>query len=388
MQLKTRFNPTSVIPLRSSLAALAACVAAACGNPPPEAKPPAAPPPLAVSVLEMAPQRVPIVIEAVGQAEGSRDVEVRARVSGILEKRLFAEGDRVRAGAVLFRIDRAPFEITLAQAQASLAEQRVKNEQAQRESARLKELAASRAISQKEFDDSTSIVKQSATWIAQAEAKVREAELNLSYTSVVAPISGVTGRALRSEGSLITAGNESSLLTTLTQVDPIWVRFSIAEAEYNRIRDRAKQAEVSIARQDGKNAARGRLNFTASTVDAKLGTVQLRAEFANPGAEWLPGQFASVRILTGEQEAFLVPQSAVLQLETTRSVWVVAADGKAVAKPVQTANWIGTDWVVTGGLAAGDKVIVDNLIKLRPGASVQPKPADGAPPKPPAAVKS
>ena len=335
-----------------------------------------------VSVISMNLQRVPIAIEAVGQAEGSREIEIRARVSGILEKRTFAEGERVRAGTVLFRIDRASYEIALAQSQATLGEQRARNEQAQREAARLKDLAGQRAISQKEYDDAASVLKQSTASIAAAEARVREAELNLSYTSVVAPISGITGRAIRSEGSLVAAGNDSSLLTTLTQVNPIWARFSIAEADFNRIRDQAKQAQVIIARQDGTLSATGKLNFTASTVDAKLGTVQLRAEFANPETAWLPGQFAKVRILAGEQEAFLVPQSAVAQSEQTRSVWLVGPDSKAILRPIQTANWIGKDWVVTGGLAANDQVIIDNLIKLRPGASVQPKPAGAAVPDP------
>lgn len=342
----------------------------------------AAPPAMPVTVQRVELQRVPVSLEAVGQAEGSREVEIRARVSGILEKRLYTEGATVSAGAVLFVIDKAPYEIAAAQARAALAQERAKQEQAQREAERLKSLAQSRAISQREYDDAVSTLKQSSAAIEGAQARLAEAQLNLSYTSVKAPISGVTGRAVRSEGSLVTANSESSLLTTLTQVNPIWVRFSLAESDFERIRGAEKRAQVKLLAPDGTVAANnGRLNFSGTTVDSRLGTVQLRAEFANPGVKWLPGQFVKVQILAGEQEAVLVPQAAVVQTEQDRLVWVVGPDGKANMRPVKTANWIGANWVVTGGLSAGESVIVDNLMKLRPGAPVQPL-APGAAPQP------
>lgn len=345
-----------------------------------------APPALPVTVQKMAAQRVPISFESVGQAEGSREVEVRARVSGIIEKRLYTEGAPVAAGAVLFVIDRAPYEIAVAQAKAAVSQERARQEQAQRESERLKSLAQNRAISQREYDEAVSTLKQSTAAIEGAQARLAEAQLNLSYTNVKAPINGVTGRAVRSEGSLVTANTESSLLTTLTQVNPIWVRFSLAEADFNRIRGAEKRAEVKLLNQDETVAAHnGRLNFAGSTVDPKLGTVQLRAEFPNPTLKWLPGQFMKLQILAGEQPAFLVPQAAVVQTEQGRLVWVVGADGKATMKPVQTANWIGSDWIVTGGLQAGDAVIVDNLMKLRPGAPVQPQMAAAGSQQPAAA---
>jgi membrane fusion protein (multidrug efflux system) len=204
---------------------------------------------------------------------------------------------------------------------------------------------------------------------------------------VIAPIGGISGRALRSEGSLVTANTDSSLLTTLTQVDPIWVLFPLAESDFSRVRGAKQATRVQLVGEDGAILAdHGRLNFTSTTVDAKTGAVQLRAEFANPGARWLPGQFVKVRILAGEQDAMLVPQAAVQQTDQARIVMTVGPDGKVVPKPVQTANWIGTDMVVTGGLDDGDQVIVDNLVKVRPGAPVQPH-APGEAPKgaPPAA---
>jgi membrane fusion protein (multidrug efflux system) len=337
------------------------------------------PPPLQVTVKRVQPTRVPIVLEAVGQAEGSREVEIRARVPGILEKRLYVEGEPVKAGQTLFVIDRAQYEIALAQAQAALSLERARQEQARREAERLKSLADSRAISQREYDDAVSTLKQSTASIEGAQARIAEAKLNLSYTNVTAPISGITSRAVRSEGSLVAANTD--LLTTITQVDPIWVLFSLAEADFDRVRGQERRAQVSLLdRQDAVVAKNGKLNFAGSTVDPKLGTVQLRAEFPNAGQRWLPGQFVRVRIVAGEQEAFLVPQAAVTQTELAKLVWVIGADGKAVSKPIETANWLGADWIVTGGLAAGDAVIVDNLIKLRPGLPVQARAADATAP--------
>ena len=381
-----------VAPRRVFSAGLLLCVAlavtlAGCGKQPAGSVQKGAPggggppPPLPVTVQKLELQRVPISLEAVGQAEGSREVEIRSRVSGIIEKRLYTEGAPVNAGSTLFVIDRAPYEIAAAQARATLAQERARQEQAQRDVERLKTLVQSRAIAQKEYDDAVSAVKQSAAAIQGAEAKLAEAQLNLSWTNVKAPIGGVTNRAAKSEGSLVTANTD--LLTSLTQVNPIWVRFSLAEGDFNRIRGAAKSSRVNLLDQDEKLAAEnGRLNFSGSTVDPKMGTVQLRAEFLNPVLRWLPGQFAKVQILAGEQEAFLVPQAAVVQSEQAKLVWVVDPDGKANMRPVQTANWIGANWVVTGGLKPGDAVIIDNLIKLRPGAPVQPHAPGEAGPAP------
>jgi membrane fusion protein (multidrug efflux system) len=336
------------------------------------------PPPVPVTVQRVELQHVPISLQAVGQAEGSREVEIRARVGGILEKRLYTEGAPVRAGATLFIIDRAPYEIAAAQARAALSQERAKQEQAQRDVERLKSLVQSKAIAQKEYDDAMSALKQAAAAIEGAQAKLAEAQLNLSYTNVKAPINGVTGRAARSEGTLVVANTD--LLTTLTQVNPIWVRFSLAEPDFNRIRGAEKRTTVNLIDEKEAIAAdQGRLNFSGSTVDPKLGTVQLRAEFVNPVLKWLPGQFAKVQILAGEQDAFLVPQAAVVQTEQAKLVWVAEPDGKANMRPIQTANWIGANWVVTGGLKPGDAVILDNLMKLRPGAMVQPHAPSAAP---------
>lgn len=324
-----------------------------------------------VTVKRMAFEKIPLSVDAVGRAEGSREVEIRARVSGILEKRLYEEGTALPAGATLFQIDPATYELDVQQARATLQQEKARKELAEQESTRLAPLVATRAVSQREADTAQSNVRTTVAAIALAEAKLKEAELNLSYTRVTAPIGGVTGRALRSEGSLVTVNTDSALLTTVTRVDPVWVRFSLAEPDFDRIRSTQKQASVQLIANDGSIVSdKGRLNFAASTIDNKTGAVELRAEFPNPDLRWLPGQFVKVRVLAGEQTAMRVPQSAVQQNEQSRIVMTVA-DGKAAPRAVQTSSWIGSDMVITGGLKEGDQVIVDNLVKVRPGTAVQ-----------------
>lgn len=331
-------------------------------------------------VLEVAPQRVPIVLESVGQVQGSKEVEVRARVSGILLKRLYAEGDFVREGSPLFQIDPVPYQIALAQANAQIAQERARQEQTGREAVRLKALAEEKAISQKEFDDAISAQKMSNATLQAAEANLRQAELNLSYTLVTAPVSGVAGRIARSEGSLVTAGQESSLLTTMNQVDPVWIRFSLSESDLAKVPDRSperiKSAEVRLILPDGSlYPLKGRLNFAATQIDPRLATKELRAEFSNQRAQLLPGQFVRVRVTAGERDnVFLVPQTAVIQTEKSFLVFTLDKDNKAESRPIQAGDWIGSDWMILGGLKAGDRVVLDNLLKLRPGAAVSPQP--------------
>ena len=364
------------------LAALSCTVLAGCGQggAQEKAKAAAAPAPVKVSTLEAATRKVPLSLEAVGQAEGSREVEIRARVSGIIEKRVYEEGADVKAGDLLFVVDPAPYELAVQQARAALQQERVRKELAETEAERLQPLAKDRAIPQREVDQALATAKTATAAIAAAEARLKDAELNLSYTRVRAPIAGASGRALRSEGSLVTANTESALLTTVSQVNPIWIRFALAEPDFARLRGAGRGARVQLLAQDGSVAADGgRLNFAGSTVDARQGAVQMRAEFPNPRQKWLPGQFARVRVLAGEQDAILVPQSALQQNEQSRIVMLVGAEDKVVARPVQTSGWIGADAIVTGGLKDGERVIVDNLARVRPGMVVVPTPAGARP---------
>lgn len=344
-------------------AALAAC----------SADKPAAPAmgPMPVTVLDMQPQRVPSSIEIMAQTEGARETEVRARVGGIVMKRLYQEGEVVKAGHALFQIDRAPYEIALAEARA-------KAEQTAREAGRLKGLAEAKAIAQKDYDDAVSAN-------AMAQAALRQAELNLAWTTVTAPVAGTSGRAVRSDGNLVSTAD--SLLTSIYQTNPIWVRFSLGESDLAKFPGKRVTAKdvsgVELVLPDGSvYGKRGKLNFLASNIDTTLGTQALRAEFDNPDQALLPGQFVRVRLLTGERDGvFLVPQSAVLQTEQGTLVMTVGAENKVAPRPIKAGEWYGKDWVVLGGLNAGDKVIIDNLIKLRPGVPVNPHPpaAPGAP---------
>ena len=338
--------------------------------------------PMPVTVLDMQPQKVPTSIEIMAQTEGARETEVRARIGGILMKRLYQEGETVKAGQPLFQIDRAPYEIALAEARA-------KAEQTAREAARLKPLAEARAIAQKDYDDAVSAN-------AMAQAALRQAELNLAWTTVTAPVAGTTGRAVKSDGNLISTAD--SLLTSIYQTNPIWVRFSLGESDLAKFPGkRVTAADVSgveLVLPDGSVYAKpGKLNFLATNIDTTLGTQQLRAEFDNAEQALLPGQFVRIRLLTGERDGvFLVPQSAVLQTEQGTLLMTVGADGKVAPRPVKAGEWYGKDWVILGGLNAGDKVIIDNLVKLRPGMPVNPHPpvAPGGAPAgaPPAADKA
>lgn len=352
-------------------AVLGALGAAGCsgdkqaGGPP---KPRAMP----VTVIEMQPQRVPTSIEIMAQTEGARETEVRARVGGILVKRLYQEGDTVKAGQPLFQIDRAPYEIALAEARA-------RAEQTAREASRLKPLAEAKAIAQRDYDDAVSAN-------AMAQAALRQAELNLSWTTVTAPVAGTTSRAVKSDGNLISTAD--SLLTSIYQTNPIWVRFSLGESDLakfpgGRMTEKDIKGVELIMANGQTYEKRGKINFLATNIDTTLGTQALRAEFDNAGSQLLPGQFVRVRILTGERDGvFLVPQSAVLQTEQGTLVMTAGPENKVAPRPVKAGEWYGKDWVILGGLNAGDKVIVDNLIKLRPGAPVEPK-MPAAPATPP-----
>lgn len=382
----TRIPPGHCLGLRPLLYSLAlvTTLIAGCSKSATDApKPLATPPPLPVTVIAVQPTTVPITVEVMAQTEGAKQTEVRAQVGGILVKQLYHEGVPVKAGQPLFQIDRKPYEIALAQARANLAEARAKVDQAAREEARLQGLLAKQYISRKSYDDAVSTSAMAQAVQQSAEAAVHKAELNLSYTTVVAPVAGISGRAIKSEGSLIATGDDS-LLTSIYQSNPMWVRFSLSESDMARLPGgRLTQQTVTGVELKLPNGSvypvRGQLNFLASSIDPTLGTQQFRAEFANPDGALLPGQFVRARILAGEREGvFLVPQAAVAQTEQGTLVFLADAENKVAPHPVQVGAWQGKDWVILGGLKAGDQVIVDNLMKLRPGAPVAPHPPQPA----------
>jgi membrane fusion protein (multidrug efflux system) len=336
---------------------------------------------LPVGVIAVQSTSVPIVAEAVAQTEGAKEVEIRPRVGGILLKRLYEEGASIKAGQSMFLIDPVPYQIALQQAKAALAAQQARVEQATREEARLRGLLTSQSISQREYDNATSEKATALANLQQAQANVHEAELNLSYTNVTAPISGVSGRFQFSEGALVAPN--TSLLTTVSQISPIWVRFSFSDSEVKALGGYLNQKTVkavNLVLPDGSEyQQKGQLNFSASQIDPKLGTQQLRASFENADRQLLPGQFVRARITTGTRNGvFLVPLTAVLTGDQGKFVFVAekSKEGKTVAAvhPIKEAGWQGKNWVVLEGLKTGDQVIADNLMKVRPGAPVNPHP--------------
>ena len=342
-----------------------------------------------VSVVSVEATSVPVSVEAVAQTEGASEVEVRPRVGGILLKKMFEEGAPIKAGQPMFLIDPEPYKIALTNAQGQLEQQNARVAQTTRESARLKELLATQSISQREYDNATSDSAMASAATMQASAAVHEAQLNLSYTTVKAPSSGIAGRFQYSVGALVEAN--TSLLTTISQISPIWVRFSLSESELKQLggslSDKSGQ-NVTLVLPDGTEYGEtGKLNFAASTIDPALGTQQLRAEFANQDKKLLPGQFVRARVTTGSRDGvFLVPQTAVQTGEQGKFVFIADAKNQTERRAVTVGDWHGADWIVLSGLNTGDKVIVDNLIKLNmmpPGIPVAPH-APGVMPMPPA----
>jgi membrane fusion protein (multidrug efflux system) len=360
-----------------TMAALMAClVLASCGKKDDAAAEAAGKSPsMPVTVLELQAATVPISAETVAQTEGAKEVEIRPRVGGILLKKLFDEGAQIKAGQSMFLIDPVPFQIALTNAKAKLAQQRARAEQTQREAQRLKGLLASQSVSQREADNAASDNALALAGLTQYEASVREAELNLSYTTVTSPLTGVAGRFEFSEGALVSAN--TSLLTKVSQISPIWVRFSLSDSESAQLGGHLTQKnvkEVALILPNGEQyKQKGQLNFAASSIDPMLGTQQLRATFDNPEKRLLPGQFVRIRVTTGQKDGvFMVPQTSILTNDQGKYVYVANAQNEATIRPIVVGNWIGKDWVVLSGLEAGDKVIVDNIIKLRPGAAIAP----------------
>lgn len=338
-------------------------------------------PPPEVAVVIVEPKTLPVRYEYVGQTSGFREVEVRARVTGILLKRHYHEGGTVKRGQSLFLIDPAPFQVALAKAEADLATAEARQAQAAREAERLKSVLDIRAVSRKEYDDAASSAQITAAEVKGALARVNEAKLNLDYTRVESPITGVSSRALQSEGTLVSG--PQVLLTSVTQVDPIYVIFGISEADQLRIRRdvEAKRLqlppdqrfEVSVTLADGTTYGKqGKLGFTDVRVNPATGTIEARAELPNPDGALRPGQFVRVRLSGATRpNAITVPQRAVLEGPKGKFVYVVNAESKVEPRPVAVGEWAGEAWVIDSGVAAGDKVVVDGVMKIGPGAAVK-----------------
>jgi membrane fusion protein, multidrug efflux system len=346
-------------------------------------------PPAEVTTMVVSQRDFPVAFEYVAQTQGSKDVEVRARVTGIIEKRLYQEGAAVKAGQPLFTIDPRPYQAQVNAAEADLARSEAQKAQADRELARLKPLAERKAIGQKEADDAASNADLAAAAVKSSRAKLDELKLNLGYTRVVSPITGLSSRAQKSEGSLATQND--TLLTIVSQTDPIWVSFNISENDQLRLtravasgqlvlpKDNAYDVAIKLA--DGSVFPRtGRINFSDTRVSPTTGTYEVRAEVANADSSLKPGQFVRV-VLRGaaRKGAIAVPQVAVLDGPQGKFVYVTDKDkdGKDIAtpRPVVVGDWVDGEnsnlWVLDSGLKPGDTVIIDGVSKLMPGGPIK-----------------
>jgi membrane fusion protein (multidrug efflux system) len=344
-----------------------------------------APPPAArvadVTALTIIPRDAPVVYEFVGQTQSSREVEIRARVDGFLEKRVYTEGNLVKAGETLFLMDSKPFEATLQQARGELAQQEARYQVAQANLARVKPLADQNAVSKKDLDDAIGNEKSTRAAVLSAQGSVRQAELNLSYATITSPLNGLSSYAKLQEGAYINPSN--NLLTYVAQLDPMWVNFSVSENETLRQRDSVSKGQirlppnqsyvVELVLADGSVFQnRGKISFADPSFSKETGTFLVRSTFANPRGTLKPGQFVRVHVLGATRpNAILVPQRAVQQGAKSHFVWVVGKDGKAEQRVVETGAWSGDDWVIEQGLQTGEQVVVDGAIRVAPGASLK-----------------
>ncbi len=356
-------------------------------------------PPPEVGVVTVEPRQVGLVTELPGRLEASRVAQVRARVAGIVQKRLFTEGSDVKAGQALFLIDAAAYRATESSAQAALARSQALRTQATAQAERYKPLLAANAISKQEYVNAVAAQKQAEADVAGAQAALQTARINLGYASVTAPISGRIGRALVTEGALVGQG-EATPLAVVQQVDPLYVNFTQSATEVMRLRrdldsGRLKRAtgkgtqsaQARIVLEDGTEyASPGRLLFTDLSVDPTSGQVTLRAEVPNPDGLLLPGSYVRVRIEQAQlASAITLPQQAVQRSSQGDTVMVVSADGKVTPRPVKVGSAQAGQWVILDGLQAGEQVMVDGFQKLRGPTPVKavpwaaPASAGGAP---------
>lgn len=375
------FSPTARLLL---LPTVIVSLLAACGDKKPAAPGPGAgaPPPANVATISIAPEQVANVTELPGRIEAIRSAEVRARVGGIVQRRLFNEGSEVRAGATLYQIDPAPFQASVSNAEATLARAEANLGQTNTRLNRYRALVDTNAISKQEFDDAQSAQKLAAADVAAAKASLDAAKLNLSYSTITAPITGRIGRTLVTEGALVTA-NDPTALAIIQQLDPIYVTLTQSSVEMAQLREKVSQSghggvktKLTLVTEDGKPYPHaGQLLFSEATVDPSSSSVILRAQFPNRERTLLPGMYIRVRLEQGARpNTITVPQQAVMRTADGSMVMTVDAEGKVAPRPVKTGGAYGTSWIVTSGLKEGDQVIVEGLQKAKPGATVKPSP--------------
>ena len=338
-----------------------------------------------VTAVTVAAQDLPVSYEFVAQTQSSRQVNIQARVSGFLERRVYTEGSIVREGQVLFLMDAKPFQAQVDAQKAALAKQQAGLEVARADLERTKPLAEQEALSQKDLDDATGQYLAAAAAVEEAKARLETAQLNLSYCTISSPVTGITGAALQQDGSYISPLN--SLLTTVAALSPMWVNFSVSENEMATFREQIAKGRlrgpphdefaVEVILVDGSLFPHsGRITFAAPAYSAETGTFLVRASLDNPDGILRPNAYVRVRLKGAVRpDAIVVPQRAVQQGSQGQFVWVVDKEGKARPRPVEVGPWHEDDWFINEGLQPGDQVIVDGALALHAGLPVVVKPA-------------
>lgn len=353
--------------------------------------------PPAVTALTVVRRDVPVIFEFIAQTQSAHMVNIHARVNGFLEKHLFTEGSLVREGQVLFLMDPKPFQAQLRQTEAALAMQKATLETARADLARTRPLAELNALSQKDLDDATGRFESAAAAVEQSLAQVEAARLNLSYTTITSPITGIAGAALQSDGTYISTQN--SQLTTITAISPMWVNFSISENQIQtmagqirkgQIREPAgKKYAVEIVLVDGTIYPHtGIITFADPAFNSRTGTFLIRASVENPAGALRPNQYVRARLKGAVRpEAVLLPQRAVQQGSRGHFVWVMNPDDTVEQRPVIIGEWHENDWFIFEGLESGEQVVTDGTMMLHPGMKVVPtrntassEPMSGSPP--------
>lgn len=364
-----RSGPSLRLPLSGVVLALAASAACSSKEAPP------APPPPGVTVAAVVQQDVPIHQEWVGSMVGNIDADIRPKVGGFLLRRLYNEGTFVKKDQPMFQLDPRQTQADVEQAQGQLEAAKAALAQAQIDVRRYTPLVAEKAVSQAELDKAHSMERAAGAQVDAAQAVLDNAKLNRTWTTVVSPISGIAGIAKVGIGDLMTP---TTVMATVSSVDPIYVDFNITEQDYLKFAreqtGRAAAANLQLFLGDGSAYPRsGRALLVNREVDTRTGTIQVRAEFPNPGNVLRPGQYGRVRTIAEQRKgALLVPQRAVSELQGIYQVAVVGADNKVAIKSVKTGPQFGNMWVIESGLQAGDKVVVDGLQRLREGMTVTP----------------
>jgi len=352
----------------------------------PKQNAPMQPPAVEVGTVSVSSQDLPVTTELPGRIDAERIAQVRARATGILLKRLFTEGSQVKEGDILFQIDPAPLQASYDSAKASLAKAQAELAQTQAKANRYKELVAINAVSKQDYDDASAAALQARADLDAAKAALENASLNLGYATVTAPISGKIGKALVTEGALVSQ-NDATEMAVVQQLDPIYFDFTESSTDLLKLRSSfdngqlqkvaPDEAKVTLLLEDGTTYQQpGKLLFSDVTVDPSTGMVTLRAEFPNPDHVLLPGMFARVQLEQAvEQNAISVPQRAVaLSGSGSATVMIVTPDNKVEVREIKLGEAIGNNWTVTDGLKAGETVIVEGLQKIKPDMPVKPVP--------------